>query len=554
METKKILILLELILIVTLAGFLRLYNLDNNPNGLYVDEATTGYNAWSILETGKDEYGKQFPLAFRFLGSYTPPLYTYLTAQVISVLGLSVYAIRFLSALAGIIMVPLFFILLKKLNLIKDEKNILYASLLFAITPWAIFFSRIGYEVNLAFFLFSIGVLLLWQSIKNNYLLVVAAFLLGLSADTYHSERLLSPLLLIVSVIIFRKIFWKRKNLKILVISLLLYSIAVIPQIIIIFTPANTTRGLGTFYFKAISNQVEISNLPPPVSWPVSISYEFLSQYLSYFSPRNLFFQPDSDPQRSYPELSVFYPWMVVLYLIGIVVLTAHRNQLNSKFTIMLLLVCPIPAALTGDPFSTQRALPLLLPLMVVMSLGLEKVLSSFKFWPVILAVMISFSLITLYRSGAVLFPNERAAVWGYGFSQLASEIQKRPNEKFVIDTSRMKPAYIELAFYLKVSPQEVQNSVDQNIKNNYYHNTKWDSHYELRNFETRQLNFEKDVYKPQILVGDELSISDSQAAEHFLEKVFEIKDPLGQVIFKGYRSNPKKKCQTSSSKYCQNM
>ena len=83
---------------------------------------------------------------------------------------------------------------------------------------------------------------------------------------------------------------------------------------------------------------------------------------------------------------------------------------------------------------------------------------------------------------------------------------------------------------------------------------TRWESFYQIANFETKIIDWKADVYQEQILVGDDLAISDTQAKEHFLTKLFEIKDPIGQVVFKGYRTNPRLKCQNSLSKYCKKM
>ncbi|PIV01434.1 glycosyl transferase, partial [Candidatus Shapirobacteria bacterium CG03_land_8_20_14_0_80_40_19] len=67
------------LLIVGLAFFLRFIFLTKSPPGFYVDEAAVGYNAYSILKTGADEYGKKFPLFFRSFGDYKMPLNIYLT-------------------------------------------------------------------------------------------------------------------------------------------------------------------------------------------------------------------------------------------------------------------------------------------------------------------------------------------------------------------------------------------------------------------------------------------------------------------------------------------
>ena len=48
---------LLLSLILLLAIFLRFFNLSNNPPSLYWEEAALGYDAYSILKTGKDFHG-----------------------------------------------------------------------------------------------------------------------------------------------------------------------------------------------------------------------------------------------------------------------------------------------------------------------------------------------------------------------------------------------------------------------------------------------------------------------------------------------------------------
>src|SRR3989304_8681256 len=88
-------------LIILLAGFLRLYNLASLPPSLEWDEVATGYDAYSILKTGRDQYGNCLPLTFRSLDDYKPPLYTYLTAISIWIWGWNDFAVRFTGAFLG---------------------------------------------------------------------------------------------------------------------------------------------------------------------------------------------------------------------------------------------------------------------------------------------------------------------------------------------------------------------------------------------------------------------------------------------------------------------
>ncbi|BCX14749.1 MAG: hypothetical protein KatS3mg088_432 [Patescibacteria group bacterium] len=71
--------LLLLLFAILLSFILRFWQLGDISFGLHADEASQAYNAFSILKTGKDMYGKSFPVLFRANGSYQPPVYTYLT-------------------------------------------------------------------------------------------------------------------------------------------------------------------------------------------------------------------------------------------------------------------------------------------------------------------------------------------------------------------------------------------------------------------------------------------------------------------------------------------
>ena len=69
-------------LIVLLAFVLRVYKVDSVPVSLYWDEAASTYNAYSIGQTGKDEFGTPFPLLFRSFEDYKAPGNIYITAGI----------------------------------------------------------------------------------------------------------------------------------------------------------------------------------------------------------------------------------------------------------------------------------------------------------------------------------------------------------------------------------------------------------------------------------------------------------------------------------------
>src|SRR5581483_6691207 len=93
----------SLILVILLGAFLRLYQLGSVPSSLEWDEVSYGYNAYSLIHTGSDEYGGSHPLIFRAFGEYKQPVYMYLSALSIGSFGLNSFAVRLPSAIFGIL-------------------------------------------------------------------------------------------------------------------------------------------------------------------------------------------------------------------------------------------------------------------------------------------------------------------------------------------------------------------------------------------------------------------------------------------------------------------
>lgn len=506
-----------LVFIFMVGVFIYFYKLDRVPNGFYIDEALPGYNAYSIFKTGKDEYGKFMPIVFRFYGSFNPSLYTYLTVIPVGLLGLNTFAVRFGSSLAGLILILPFFIFLKHSSILKNSFSKYIGTFLLMASPWLILYSRVGYEVSLGLLLYSVGIVFFYLGVKKDKFLIPGIIFLSLSTYAAYTERFLVPIFLCLYYFLFKKI-----PLKVLVLGFLTQ----IPNLYLIIT--------GAFFPKE------------DLFWSGNILKEFFARYITYFNPRSLFFLPDPDKQRSIPELSTFYFWMVIPYFVGLFYLVKEKKSMFIRFLVLLLLISPIPATLTKDPFSTHRAIPLVFPLMAVMTLGIDRIISKLKaeYWVPIISLLIALSGLLLWRSYFVLLPGERASVWSYGFDKLAEIIKNNPDTKFVIDQARIKPAYIYFAFFLKYDPLKFQQETDKGVKTHYYKVSPFDSYYKFGNVEIRNVNWKIDPCTDAVLIGDELTFSQNQVKEHFLEKVLEIRDPVDYMVFQGYKTNPSKKCK----------
>src|SRR3990167_7675428 len=90
-------------IVLLLALCIRIVGLETNPVHLTSDEAALGYNAYSILKTGRDEHGVLLSIIFESFGDWKPGLYIYTAIPSIALFGLNEFAVRLPSALAGVI-------------------------------------------------------------------------------------------------------------------------------------------------------------------------------------------------------------------------------------------------------------------------------------------------------------------------------------------------------------------------------------------------------------------------------------------------------------------
>ena len=229
---------LFLIVIILLAALLRFYNLGKNPPSIDWDEASIGYNAYSLLKTGKDEFGNSWPISIRSFDDYKPPLYVYATIPSVAIFGLNEFAVRFPSALTGTLTVIVFYFLTKEIFNDRSKakgqklKVAMVASFLLAINPWHLQFSRVAFEANLALFFFVLGVYLLFKAINNQSLYYYSGVAVAFAATmySYHSARVVVPLFLLLISWIYRKSLLKNKS-KIFVATIL-GTILLIPMLI----------------------------------------------------------------------------------------------------------------------------------------------------------------------------------------------------------------------------------------------------------------------------------------------------------------------------------
>jgi len=178
------------ICIIVFAIALRFWQLGQIPAGFHSDEAAFGYNAYSLLKTGKDEYGKPFPLILKSFSDYKAAVYSYLTIPFIAVRGLNEWSVRAPSAVLGIIFVLLTYALVYQLS--KDRMLAIVAMALAAISPLGIELSRVQSDplVCITFFYAVLYFWFLFEEKRQARYMFLSIFMLILSFYTNTVTRI----------------------------------------------------------------------------------------------------------------------------------------------------------------------------------------------------------------------------------------------------------------------------------------------------------------------------------------------------------------------------
>lgn len=464
-------------LIILLAFLVRFYRLADYP-ALNADEAAIGYNAYSLLQTGKDEHGNLWPIHFQSFNDYKPGLYFYLVLPLVKLIGLNEWAVRIPGAALGVATVLVVYLLVKEL--FSDYKKFYFpefAALLLAISPWHIHFSRGGWEVNAATFLMTAGLYIFIKGIKNLPLLMTAGICFGLSLYTYHAARVVVPLLGIGILILYRADV--RKNLKNFLLAGLLLLVIVLPLLKDFTRPEVVSRaaGVGLFAdpgpysrineqrgehsdFKAIFPRVLHNKL-------VNYSLAFLKNWLEHYHGEFLFLTGDRIQRNKVPETGVTYLISIIFLVIGFRFIFQKVNKAWGVILLWLLLA-PTGAALTFQSPHALRAENMVIPLEIVSAYGLSMIVFGisyrFKIRKVRIAAYSLLALLIFWQFSRYLhmywthMSKEYPFSSQYGVKELVSfMVDNQSKYDKIIVTDRYDQPYILFLFYMKYPPEKFQ-------------------------------------------------------------------------------------------------
>lgn len=475
-----------LILIVLSATFFRFYKLADNPPSLNWDEVSHGYNAYSILKTGKDEWGKAFPLIFRAYGDFKLPLYIYLTAPFIFLFGLNSFSVRFVSVLSGVGLVLLSYLVTRKIT--KNKTISLLAGVLTAISPWSLFVSRIAVEANLGAFLFALGIyeFLCWLERPERKLLVWTVVGWCLSIYSYNSGRIIVPFFLVILLIF----VWKKKKLKQFLVPGIILAVFLTPLVIQFLNNSGKARfNLVSIIDQGAINQIiekrNTVKLPANINKlvfnkPSFFIYRAVGNYLSNLSPKYLFFYGGSHYQFSLPNHELLYLVTAPFMLLGLIKILMAKNS-SSKILCWWFFLSFIPSAVTKDAPHVLRTIFVLPTPMIITAIGVGTILdflrNKSKFGGKLLLFVLTGAVLFVFgrwwRDYWTVYPKSYSWAWQYGYEQTAFFIEDN-YEKYnrIFFTKRNGEPHEFLLFYLRYSPEKYQN--DQNKKWDYHASWYW--------------------------------------------------------------------------------
>lgn len=486
-----------LFLILVLGTFLRFTRITSVPPSLSHDETAIAYNAYSILQTGKDEYGVSYPLLFRSFDDYKLPGMVYATVPSVAIFGNTAMGARFPSAFLGSLTILIVYLLVYEIFRAARAhvgKTTLHAPSLygaaaaffFAISPWHINFSRQLFESNGALFFLSVAIYALLLSLRNIRFLMLAAALMGVSVYFYYSVRLVIPCILLAYWIINRKHI--AQNIPIALLSLCIGIVTLIPIGRQMFTPG----GLERISIVSIVNDpnylrwkdtfIDIYAKQPTIVRKVifnrktALGMAILDNYWKNVAPLHVFASGTS-------TYGLQHPFEIPFIFVGILFLITIPAP-GKWLLIVWFLAALLPGALSTNQPNALRTL-LAAPFFSICSgLGAISIMTSIgerkRLWYGIVpfGLLLVFFFYAFYQSYFVVNPTRNALAFGDGYEQMIAYVRNHESlyDRVVISGYYWRP-YIFMLYWNKVDPAAYQREGSRSGWGKYlFTGAEWDN------------------------------------------------------------------------------
>lgn len=487
---KKLVLIISIIL---LAFVVRIWRINLIPPALGNDEISIAYDSYSIINTGRDSTGTLLPLSFKSNGNYKAPLYAYIAAPIIGVLGNNELAVRFPSVLFGTLTVLGIYYLVFRLT--GNEKWAILSSFLLAITPWHVYTSRIALESNVALFFVVFGSVMFLKGVGKYGFLYLSSLFFALSVYAYQTEMIFAPVLLFVLSIFYSK----KSDLKKLGVTWGLFLALLVPFFINTLFLGGENRAGNVFILNdyQLASQIQgVGNIAVRVYTVLVFCIDKFFQYtsLSYVFGHGL---PISAPFGS-SYFGLLNLLELPFFLIGAYSLLKHKNKTISGIIIAWFIIGPFISCITLGELNLIRNLVSVIPLTIITAYGIISIFSkkakSFPLILVLLAIFINF--VYFFRYYTKYFPIYHAENWSYGFKEIAEYVRENESsfKKIVIsyeyghDRKLYGVPSLFVLYYNKIDPAK------------YIAESKNDGYLTFGKYEYRTVDWPKEKIEPGTL------------------------------------------------------
>ncbi len=475
---KKAPFFLSIIFLIAL--LLRVVSLDSIPIGLHGDEASIGYNTFSLFKTAKDQDGHFLPLSVDQFGDFRAAGYQYIDIPFIVLFGLNTLAVRLPAALFGALTIIIFYLLLTEF--FENKTIALTGSFLLAILPWHINISRASSEGVISSFFVLLGVYLLYKAIKRKIFslpLYVFSFLSFITSYFfYHAARFFVPAFL---PFLFALGFSRYPPTKEKTIGSIIIYFALLLGVIFFLTAGGGTGRVsqvsllnisgGTKEVKQFTDEDGRQN--PLISrfFHNKLYYYgrlFLTFYSQHFSLDFLFVN-NGDPIR-YKLINTGNLYLIEapFLLLGFAILL-YEGIKQKKYLFLIpvtwLLIGALPAALTWEDLPNVMRANLMIPaLMMIVAFGFYETLQltkgTLRQFVIVVCALILFQNTALFLHN-YFYHSKIHEPWyrSAAEEELVYTVNNFVKEgKDIIMTTDRNNNLIFYLFYLKFDPKRFQN------------------------------------------------------------------------------------------------
>lgn len=428
-------------LILFIGSFVRLILLGKYPIGFNQDEASIGYETYSLITNGIDRHGMSYPVNFISWGSGQNVLYAYLSYPIIKILGLNVLSTRLLMALVGCLTLLVLYIFLNKAF---NKKESLIFLFIFAILPWHILKSRWALESNLFPDLIIYSLILIYFGLKNKKkrYFIISSIILGISTYSYGTSYLFVPLFLIIlySYLI------KKKKMKlkdaILYFSITgLVSLPMILYVIINFFELDTIKIFGITIPRLYENRMYNDTLLKG-----NIFSSLIDNIMKFLTITLL--QQDATLYNSIDYFGLYYYFSFPIILYGVYKSIKDKKNIYLKI-IAIVFIASIPTCLFMPP-NINRSNIIWIPIMFYLCYGNVLLYKNYKKISkvILLLYLISFALFEIYYFTG--YKNEIKEYSYYGLEESIKYSEEVGYKNlYIIDT--INQPYIFYLFFEKI-------------------------------------------------------------------------------------------------------